>query len=182
MSRRWSAWASSIAVGMIVTGVAFCCILIDRGPIIGDLSAQLPAGLTKYPWAIVAAGMVLLGCAAFYRVRASSRFGCRIAGFVVAATVVAVAAGLIAHFLMPIRLSQPPNTALGTAAAAAATIMVCASLVAAIGVVASVGIIARGAMGTLRSWAWHRMRGVSLPRILLPYKFFQRSGADAGMQ
>lgn len=178
MSRRWSAWASSIAVGMIVTGVAFCCILIDRGPIVGDLSAQFPAGLTKYPWAIVAAGMVLLGCAAFYRVRASSRFGCRIAVFVVAAAVVAVAAGLIAHFLVPVGLSQPPNTARGTAAAAATTIMVCASLVAAIGVVASVGIIVRGAMGTLRSWAWDRMRGVSLPRMLLPAKFFQRSGAD----
>lgn len=178
MSKRWSAWASSIAVGMIVTGVAFCCILIGRGQIVGDLRTQFPAGLTRYPGAIVACGMVLLGCAAFYRVRASSRLGCRIAGFVGAATVVAVAAGLLAHCLVPTTLSQPPNTALGTAAVAAATMMVCASLVAAIGAVASVGIIVRGGMGTLRSWIWYRMRGVSLRRILLASEFFRRSGGD----
>jgi hypothetical protein len=188
LSKRLSARASIIALGMIVTGVALGRIgargafipqltrytLGDRGPGVGDIRSHLTAELHSDRWLIAAYGMVLAGCALFYRARASSRFGCRIANFAGAAVVVAVAAGLIEDYL----LSQIPEiNSLRTATAAAATIKFCAISVAAVGVPASLGIVLRGAMGTYQAWAWHHSQGVSLSRMLRLPRLLQGVGA-----
>jgi MFS family permease len=132
---RLSARVPIVALGMIVAGVVLGCVGARRA-----LTPQLPA-LRGDPWLVAACGMVLAGCALFFRARASSRFSCRIADFVAAAVVVAVVAGLIEGGLRSI-------TSLGTPTAAAATIMFCAASVAAVGVFASIGIAARDLMGS----------------------------------
>jgi hypothetical protein len=193
--KRLSAWASIIALGMIVTGVVLGCIgargafipqltrytFGDRGPGVGNVRSQLPAALHSDLWLIAAYGMVLAGCALFYRARASSELGGRIANFVVAAVFVAVAADWIEDRLLSMTLTQVPESAsLRTAIAAAATIKVCAISVASVGLVASVGIVLRGAMGAYQAYAWNRSQGMSLPQMLRLLKLFQWREVGAG--
>jgi hypothetical protein len=179
--KRLSAWAPIIALGMIVTGVVLGCFggrgafiphltrytFGDRGPGVGDVRSQLPAAIHSDLWLIAAYGMVLAACAVFYRVRASSRIGCRTANFVGAAVVVAVISDLAADCLLSATLSEVPDASwLRTATATAATIKLCALSVAAVGLLASVGIVLRHAMGTyLRARTWHRSHGLSPLRI-----------------
>jgi hypothetical protein len=193
--QRLSAWASIIALGMIVTGVVLGCIgargafipqltrytFGDRGPGVGNVRSQLPAALHSDLWLIAAYGMVLAGCALFYRARASSELGGRIANFVVAAVFVAVAADWIEDRLLSMTLTQVPESAsLRTAIAAAATIKVCAISVASVGLVASVGIVLRGAMGAYQAYAWNRSQGMALPQMLRLLKLFQSREVGAG--
>lgn len=184
MYKGLSARASVIALGMIVTGVVLGCIgargafipqltrytFGDRGLGVGDIRSKLPAALHSDLWLIAACGLVLAGCALFYRARASSQFGCRIANFVVAAVIVAVAAAVVEDRLLSLTLSQVPETGgLSTATAAAATVEFCAIAVSAIGVFASMGIVLRGATGAYQAYAWQRSQGGSLslmPRLL----------------
>src|SRR5947199_202944 len=94
--RRLSAWAPIIALGMIVTGAALGgtvgrgafmrqsipYLLGDRGPSVAEVRANLPAALHSDGWLIAGYGLILAGCALFYRARASSRLGCHVANFV----------------------------------------------------------------------------------------------------
>ncbi|HWS94489.1 MAG TPA: hypothetical protein VN306_18965, partial [Mycobacterium sp.] len=181
MFKRLSAWSPIIALGMIVTGVVLGCIGA-RGAFIPHLTryTQVPAAIHGDLWLIAAYGMVLAGCAVLYRFRATSRLGCRIADFVGAAVAVAVAADLIADYLLSMTLTQvSESSALRTATAAAATINFCAISVAAVGLLASVGIVLRGVMGAWQAWAWNRRHGVSLSQMLVPLKSFHRMGVGA---
>jgi hypothetical protein len=159
--KRLSAWAPAIALGMVVTGVVLGCVgargafipnltrytFGDRGLGVDGVRGELPAALRSDLWLIAGYGLVLAGSALFYRARATSRLGCRIAHFVGAAALVAVAADLSEDLLLSITLSQARDARwLRTATAAAATIKFCAIAVAAIGLVASIGIVLRSAM------------------------------------
>jgi hypothetical protein len=170
LRKRLSATASTIALGMVVAGAALGYIgtrgaflpqltrytFGDRGSGVADVRPNLPAALQSDLWLIVGYGMVLAGCAVFFRVRASSELACLIANFVSAAVAVAVLADLIEDFFLWITLTQPGTAWLRTATAAAATIKFCAIAVAAVGVLASVGIVLRGAMGVYQAYKWHR--------------------------
>ncbi|MGE2815071.1 hypothetical protein ACQI5H_07995 [Mycobacterium heidelbergense] len=129
-------------------------------------------------WLIAAGVLVLAGCAAFYRVRASSLLGGRIADFVIAAVVVAVAANLIEDRLVSLTLTHG-GTGWRTAAEAAAATKFCAISVAAVGLIASIGIVLRGLMGTYQAYTWHRIQKMSRLQILRQLKVFQRLGVGA---
>ncbi|OMC47975.1 hypothetical protein A5744_06090 [Mycobacterium sp. IS-1264] len=127
---------------------------------------------------LVAYGLVLLGCALFYRARASSRAGRGIAAFVIAAVVIAVLANGIEDLLLWI---TPAQHGIGwRTAEAAATIKFCMIAVGAVGVLASLGIVLRDLMAWYRRLSiWHSCKGVSIPQMLRSVKLFRWIKTDA---
>src|SRR5271166_4740383 len=189
-----SARASVIALGMIVTGMVLGCIgarrafipqltrytFGDRGPGVSDIRSKLPAALHSDLWLIAAYGLVLAGCALFYRARASSQVGCRIANFVAAAVIVAVVAGVVEDRFLSLTLSHVPDSAwLRTATAAAVTVKFCAIAVSAVGVLASIGIVLRGATGAYQAYRWQRDQEESLSLMSRLLRVFQWMGTGA---
>lgn len=190
--KRLLVWAPIGASALIGSGVAIGCVwgrgaviphltrytFGDRGPGVGNIRSQLPAALHSDRWLIAAYGLVLAGCALFYRARASSRFGCRVANFVVAAVAVGVLAGVLETLLLSMTLTRTHEpTWLTTATTAAAIGMFCAITVAAVGLVASAGIVLRGVMGVYyRAWAWYRSHEKSLRETLRPRSVMQWIG------
>jgi hypothetical protein len=190
--KRLSAWAPLFALVLIAAGVVIGCTkgrgastpnltrytFGDRGPGVGDIRSHLPAALVSDRWLILAYGLVLLACAGFYRARASSRFGCLIANFVLAAVVVAVLADVLEDVFLAMTLTRKPEPAWLTSATTAAAIgKFCTIAVAAFGPVASAGIVLRGVTGVYyRAWAWHRSHGKSLGRTLSPRNVIQWIG------
>ncbi|WP_142245404.1 hypothetical protein [Mycobacterium sp. IS-836] len=190
MPKRLSAWAPIIALGMIVAGGLGClgvhgpCIRqLTRyafgDPAIGEHKTQLSAAIVSDVWFFVAYGLVLGGCAWFYRVRASSQAGRGIGAFVIAAVIIAVVANVVEDVLLWITLTHDGN-GLRTAAQAAATVKFCMMAVGAVGVLASIGIVLRDAMAWYRRLSiWHSCKGVSIPQMLRSVKGFRWMKTDA---
>ncbi|OBG24642.1 hypothetical protein A5764_09635 [Mycobacterium sp. 852002-51057_SCH5723018] len=152
----------------------------DHGPGGSDIKSQLPAALHSDLWLIAGYGMVLAGCAVFYRIRARSELGCLVANFVAAAVAVAVIADLLEDCLLWMTLTPARDVpSLRTATAAAATVKFCAFAVAAVGLIASLGIVLRGVMGIYQAYAWHHSQGVSVPQMLRPLRAFRWIGLGA---
>lgn len=181
--KRLSAWSPIIALGMIVAGGLGCfgvhgpCIRqLTRyafgDPAVGEPRSQLSAAIVSDVWLIASYGLVLLGCALFYRARASSQAGRGIAAFVIAAVIIAVAANGIEDLLLSITSTQH---GIGwRTAEAAATIKFCMIAVGIVGVLASIGIVLRDAMAWYRRIRiWHNCKHVSYRRMLSSVKGFR---------
>jgi hypothetical protein len=131
-------------------------IFRDPGSTIADVRSQFSAALHGNLWWIGTYGLVLAGCALFYRARAGSKLGGQAAGFIGVAALTAVTANLIEDLLVSIMLSHN-GTGWRTAAAAAATVKFCAMAVGAVGVAAFFRVLMRDASGTCRR-VWTRYR------------------------
>jgi hypothetical protein len=152
-----------IALGMIGAGLAAGCIGVrlpfrpkwtryifgDPGSTIGEVRSLFPAAVHANFWWIAAYGLVLAGCALFYRARAGSKLGGQAANFIGVAALIAVVANLIEDLLVSIMLSHN-GTGWRTAAAAAATVKFCAIAVGLVGMVAFVRVLMRDVSGTRR--------------------------------
>lgn len=191
MYRFLSKWAPVIALAMVVAGGmvgwaggrgAFIPQLIPytfeaRAADVADVKAKLPAALDSDLWLILGYGLLLGGCALYYRLRASSPLSCLAGNFVISAVVAAVLADLAEdHFLSTTLSPGHDNGWERTAAATAATIKFCTLAVGAVGLIACVAIAFRGIMGAYqRRWASRHAHGSPAPRTK---PWWERAMAD----